>query len=252
MEGDVFINEPVGRLIRRAKVENKDGLTFLRNAYDKSEFLRSTDPYFRPVNITTGPDGCLYITDMYRGIIQQAAWVNEGSYLRKVVKKYGIQNVTAHGRIWRLVYEGNKPGPMPHMLDETPAQLVAHLDHPNGWWRDQAQMLLVLTATNPSCPRSMQMARGDNSPLARIHALWTLEGLDALECDARSRKTERRRCRTSAHRRDPLQRSADPEGRQITEHDSKRWSKDTDPNVVLQVLLTGKSPNGPTSARLHQ
>ena len=87
LEGDVFFDEPVGRLIRRAKVENKDGLTYLRNAYDKSEFLRSTDPYFRPVNITTGPDGCLYITDMYRGIIQEAAWVNEGSYLRKVVQE---------------------------------------------------------------------------------------------------------------------------------------------------------------------
>jgi glucose/arabinose dehydrogenase len=82
MRGDAFIPEPVGRLIRRAKVENKEGMIVLSHPYqdEKSEFIRSTDPNFRPVNMTTGPDGCLYICDMYRGIIQEGNWTREGSY----------------------------------------------------------------------------------------------------------------------------------------------------------------------------
>ena len=70
LRGDLLFGEPVGRLIRRTKVEVKDGLTYLRNAYEKTEFIRSTDPNFRPINIVTGPDGTLSIVDMYRGIIQ--------------------------------------------------------------------------------------------------------------------------------------------------------------------------------------
>ena len=244
MEGDVFFDEPVGRLIRRAKVENKGGLTVLRNAYNKSEFLRSTDPYFRPVNITTGPDGCLYITDMYRGIIQEAAWVNEGSYLRKVVKKYGFQNVTDHGRIWRLVYDGMKPGPMPHMLGETPAQLVTHLDHPNGFWRDQAQMLLVLKGEKSVVPALIQMARNDKSPFGRIHALWTLEGLGAIDASlVRDKlKDPEPQVRIAAMR---TSESLIQKGDASLIADLKAMVKDKDPNVVLQTLLSGKLLNWP-------
>ena len=82
---DLLFAEPVGRLVRRSKVVVTDGLTQLRNAYPKSEFIRSTDPLFRPVNMITAPDGTLYVVDMYRGIIQEGTWVEEGSYLRKKV-----------------------------------------------------------------------------------------------------------------------------------------------------------------------
>jgi mono/diheme cytochrome c family protein/glucose/arabinose dehydrogenase len=244
LEGDVLFDEPVGRLIRRAKVENKDGLTYLRNAYDKSEFIRSTDPYFRPVNITTGPDGCLYITDMYRGIIQEAAWVNEGSYLRTVVKKYGFQNVTDHGRIWRLVHDGYTPGPAPHMLDETPAQLVSHLDHPNGWWRDQAQMLLVLHGDKSVVPALMEMARSDKSPLGQIHAIWTLEGLGALDASLIREKLKDKvpQVRIAAMR---ASESLVQKGDTSLNADLRSMVKDKDPNVVLQTLLTAKLLNWP-------
>ena len=97
--GDLFICEPVGRLIRRAKVHNDEGRIVVANAYDKTEFIRSTDPNFRPVNSATGPDGCLYIVDMYRGIIQEGNWVREGSYLREVVKDYELQKNIGRGRI---------------------------------------------------------------------------------------------------------------------------------------------------------
>ena len=76
--GDLFFTEPVGRMVRRAKVVVNEGLTQLRNAYPKSEFIRSTDPLFRPVNVTAAPDGSLLVIDMYTGIIQDAQFVGRG------------------------------------------------------------------------------------------------------------------------------------------------------------------------------
>jgi mono/diheme cytochrome c family protein len=178
--GNAFLPEPVGRLIRRAVVSDHEGVTVLSNPHPKSEFLRSSDLCFRPLNMATGPDGCLYIVDMYRGIIQQGNWVNQGSYLRKVVEQYGFQNNIGRGRVWRLVHKDFKPGPQPRMLQETPAQWVNHLAHPNGWWRDTAQRLLILKADRSVLPALTSMLRSHPSQLARIHALWTLEGLSAL------------------------------------------------------------------------
>ena len=88
--------------------------------------------------------------------------------------------VFRHGRIYRMVPEGKQPGPQPHMLDETPAQLVPHLAHVSGWWRDTAQMLLVSRADKSVVPALTAMATSHADVNARIHAMWTLQGLDAL------------------------------------------------------------------------
>ncbi len=180
LAGDVIIPEPVGRLVRRAKVSVVDGRTTLANAYDQAEFIAGTDPNFRPVWSATGPDGLLYICDLYHGIIQEANWTRPGSYLRPQILKYGLQKNVGRGRVWRLVHDGYKPRPMPHLLEETPAQLVAHLADPNGWWRDTAQKLIVLRHDMGVVPALATMARSHADPLARLHALWTLEGLDAV------------------------------------------------------------------------
>ena len=70
--------------------------------YRWNEFIKSTDPLFRPVDMATAPDGTLYITDMYRGIIQEAQWSGRGTYLRARIDQYGLDKVHSHGRIWRL------------------------------------------------------------------------------------------------------------------------------------------------------
>src|SRR5262249_32068071 len=202
LEGDLLFTEPVGRLIRRAKVENIEGLTQLRNVYPQSEFVNSEDQLFRPVNISNGPDGTLYIADMYHGIIQEREWSGPGEYLRAKIEQYQLDKVIDRGRIWRLRYDGraavaktdtNIGQPAisaiapkftpPHMYAETPAQLVSHLAHPNGWWRDMAQRLLILKQDKSVVPALQQMARSSAEAglLARFHALWTLEGLGALD-----------------------------------------------------------------------
>jgi len=237
LRGDLLFAEPVGRLIRRAKIEVKDGVTYLRNAYEKSEFIRSTDLNFRPVNMMTAPDGTLYIVDMYRGIIQESAWVDPKSYLRPVVQKYHMEANFGRGRIWRLIHDDFKPGPQPHMKDETSAQLVKHLERPNGWWRDTAQKLLVLRGDKTVAPALIEMTRNHLNHLARIHALWTLEGLDLLDPSLlREKFTDQHpQVRIAAIR---ASETLFKKGNSALMADILALSKDKSPDVVIQVMMT--------------
>lgn len=199
--GNAVTCEPVGRLIRMSRFEWKDGAGLAFNAFPKSEFIRSTDAYFRPVWTENGPDGGLYIADMYRGIIQEKEWfptsVTPELRRRYVedyrknklelwveryerIKRWGMLKVYRHGRIYRLLPEDAKPTIAPRMLDETPEQLVRHLANPSGWWRDMAQALIVSRGDKSAVPALARMAASHESPNARIHALWALQGLGAL------------------------------------------------------------------------
>jgi mono/diheme cytochrome c family protein/glucose/arabinose dehydrogenase len=182
LKGDYILCEPVGRLIRRAKVINTEGKITMVNAYNKEEFIASADMNFRPVNSATGPDGCLYIVDMYHGIIQESAWTNPGSYLRKQILAKGLDKNIGRGRIYRVVYDGIKPSRVrPNMLNEPTSKLLQYLSHPNGWWRDNAQKIIVLRSDQSVVPALKQMAATSTMQLARIHALWTINGLKAMD-----------------------------------------------------------------------
>ena len=179
---DYLHGEVVARSVRRLRPVKVDGLTQLRNVYPRSEFIRSLDPLFRPVGVANAPDGTIYIADMYRGVIEGAPWAKEGTYLWEKIKQYQLNKVLGHGRVWRLTYDGMAPDrTRPRMLQETAAQLVRHLSHPGGWWRDTAQQLLVLKQDRSVVPALRQMLRTPTNPLARAHALWTLEGLGSLD-----------------------------------------------------------------------
>ena len=78
MIGDYLHGEVVARIVRRLRPVKTEGLTQLQNVYPRSEFIRSLDPLFRPADITTGPDGTIYIADMYRGMIEGAEWAKAG------------------------------------------------------------------------------------------------------------------------------------------------------------------------------
>ncbi len=236
--GNLFVPEPVGRLVRRAIVADERGKRVLRNAHPGAEFLRTKDANFRPVNMYTAPDGTLYIVDMYRGIIQEGNWVQEGSYLRGVVQQYGLDRNIGRGRIYRLVHDGFARGPQPRMLDESSAELVAHLSHANGWWRDTAQKLLVLRGDRSVVPALRQVMNGATSPLARQHAMWTLHGLDALtEVDVISRLgDEDARMRAAAIRAAERFLAGDVRADVVAAVLAR--AQDADVRVALQVLRT--------------
>lgn len=234
--GDLIICEPVGRLIRRAHVTNDHGRIVVSNAYDKTEFIRARDPNFRPINSATGPDGCLYIVDMYRGIIQEGNWVRDGSYLRKVVQEYELDKNIGRGRIFRVDHETTKRGPQPRMLDETPAQLAGHLSHPNGWWRSEAQKLIILHGDRSVVPALQKLVRQGESALGRLHALWTLEGLVAIEPEflAEVFHDSDARLRAAAMR---ISESMIEKDRSLDGHIAK-LTTDDDPNVAIQTVLS--------------
>ncbi|UFH54977.1 HEAT repeat domain-containing protein [Spirosoma sp. KNUC1025] len=189
MQGDYFIPEPVGRIIKRGKVINREGKIYIEDAYKEKDWLASADMNFRPINTYTGPDGCFYIVDMYHGIIQESEWTKPGSYLGNVIQQKGLYKNRGMGRIYRVVHDDFKrDSRKPNMLNESASQLVTYLDHPNGWWRDNAQQLLIVRNDQSVVPALKQIAIGEKatlpkkpSPLARIHALWTLEGMDAID-----------------------------------------------------------------------
>jgi mono/diheme cytochrome c family protein/glucose/arabinose dehydrogenase len=236
--GDYFYGEVVGRIVRRLRPVKEEGLTQMRHVYPLSEFMRATDPLFRPVDVKTAPDGTMYITDMYRGIVQESQWSGPGTYLRKRIEQYGLDKIVRHGRIFRLTYEGmGRRTEQPRMLDETPAQLVEHLKDANGWWRDTAQQLLVLKQDRSVVPALKAMTGDTGNQLGRIHALWTLEGLGAADAALvrALMKDGDPQIRIQALRASETLYKA---GEKTLAADYASLAKDADTDVVIQALLT--------------
>lgn len=179
--GDYLVCEPVGRLVRRAKITENDGVIQLRNVYKEDEFITTSDFHFRPVSTYTGPDGCIYIVDMHRGIIQESEWVKPGTRIYDQVKSKGLDTLVRRGRIYRLVHEGTTRGPKPKMLDEPSDKLVGYLTHANGWWRDNAQKELVVRNDSSVVPALKKLLLSSSSDVSRLHALWTIDGLGKID-----------------------------------------------------------------------
>ena len=239
IKGDYLVCEPVGRLIRRSAVRYADsGHIELTNRHEKSsgEFISSTDGNFRPVNLSTGPDGCLYIVDMYHGIIQERVYITD--YLRGEILKAGYEKNVGRGRIYRVIREGLAPGPPPELLSTTPARLVESLAHPNGWWRDTAQSLLVTRREVSATSALRKMVTDHQDALGRLHALWTLDGLKQLDKETNFIALADRdpRVRAAAIRTmERLLRSEDPSA---CYQSLKTLSDDLDYSVLAQVILT--------------
>ncbi|HXG49130.1 MAG TPA: HEAT repeat domain-containing protein [Methylomirabilota bacterium] len=183
--GNAFVCEPSANLVRRNLLSESNGIVSARNACRDGEFLTSTDELFRPVNTCTGPDGALYIVDMYHGIIQHRFFLT--TYLRQQAEDRGLDKVTTYGRIYRIVPEKGLPpqATRPRAVSSaTPSlDLVRLLEHRNGWWRDTAQRLLVERGDASVVPALEKLAHAATDAVARLHALWTLEGMGQLEAD---------------------------------------------------------------------
>src|SRR5262249_21995121 len=118
-----------------------DGPTFVgRRAVDepRSEFLSSADNWFRPVMARTGPDGNLYVVDMYRAVIEHPEWIP-----KEIQAQLDLGSGHDRARIYRVSGAGAERRPFPRLAGHDIARLVAALDSPNGWQRDMAHMMLV-------------------------------------------------------------------------------------------------------------
>lgn len=174
--GSVFIMESAQNLVQR-QVRTADGVTFRsRPARDGVEFLATRDSWFRPVFATSGPDGALYVADMYRKDIDHPAYVPEESR-----PLFDFTAGRDRGRIYRIASSARTPRAMPiGLADASNDTLVHALRHANGWTRDTAQRLLVERGARDAVPR-LRALLTDTVTVARLHALWTLDQLDALD-----------------------------------------------------------------------
>jgi mono/diheme cytochrome c family protein len=173
--GNAFVPEPAANLVKRFTMSEKDGVMKATNVLKNTEFLTSTDERFRPVNAYDGPDGALYLVDMYRGIIQHQSFLTH--YLIANIEARKLETPFNQGRIWRIVPD-TKERPQPVKVTKD----VKLLAHANGWVRDTTQRLIVESSDANAIPALKEMLQNENA-LARLHALWTLDGLASATPD---------------------------------------------------------------------
>ncbi len=177
----LFVSEPVHNLVHRMIVE-PDGATFRgRRASNesKSEFLASSDPWFRPTMMKTGPDGALWIADMYRAVIEHPEWIPDDWE-----KRLDLRAGSEQGRIYRVVPTDRSPRPIPRLDRLDAVGLVSAMESPNGWTRDTAQRLLLDRQEKAAIPALRVLVRNTRRPQARVQAIWTLADLNALDEDS--------------------------------------------------------------------
>src|SRR5579864_5568331 len=176
--GNVFTGDVSGNLVHR-DVLTPDGVTFAAHRGEtNSEFLASTDVWFRPCNFANAPDGNLYLTDIYREFIETPESIPE-----EIKKFMNFWSGVDKGRIYRIV--PNHPlrtrDLKPNFGKASTAELVQELTSTNGWRRQTAQRLLVERQDRAAAPLLKALAQKSDFPQARLHAYWTLEGISALE-----------------------------------------------------------------------
>ncbi|HTV00253.1 MAG TPA: PVC-type heme-binding CxxCH protein [Luteitalea sp.] len=177
--GGIFIAESAQNLVQR-QVRSRLGVSFRSQpAREGAEFLASRDTWFRPVFLTGGPDGALYVVDMYRRDIDHPAYVPEDSRAQ-----FDFTAGRERGRIYRVAATKLRPGRTDASLARaSTSDLVGLLAHTDGWWRDGAQRRLLEGNRKDAVPALRALARSGHD-LARLHAMWTLDALGALDDDA--------------------------------------------------------------------
>jgi putative membrane-bound dehydrogenase-like protein len=242
--GNVFTGDVSGNLIHR-DILRPDGATFLAaRAKPEVEFLASTDIWFRPCNFMNAPDGNLYVTDIYRHVIETPESIPE-----EIRKKIDFYKGDTMGRIYRIV--SNKPrrtgNLKPDLGRRSSAELVAQLANENGWHRVTAQRLLLERQDKSAVPDLRKLAQASPSAEARVYALWLLHSLGAIQADdvQRALADNDARIREQAIRlSEPFLAKSKPIADTVL-----RMAADSEPRVQFQASLTLGDLKNPRSLR---
>jgi hypothetical protein len=179
VDGAAFVCDPGLNLVRclrlhRAGFARETRQSILVEIADEGgDFLTSNDPDFRPVHLTSGPDGALYVVD----------FVNEGELPDQSGGAEKLAASTQRGHIYRVSYAAYTPGLDYSSRPVTAADWLKLLSHPGGWWRDMAQHSLVQFGDSSLAPQLRHAVKSEPTPLGRLHALMTLEGMGTLDWD---------------------------------------------------------------------
>ena len=172
--GSHFVCEPVSNLVHRDVLVPSGASYTARRGENDTEFLASTDHWFRPVNCATGPDGSLYVVDMYREVIEHPQWIPE-----HIQKMFDLRSGMDRGRVWRITRPGRPAQRFPGASADSKT-LAAELAHPNSWHRQTARRLLVERGTAAEVEAAAGVLAAEPTWRGRIEALWTLASLQKL------------------------------------------------------------------------
>jgi putative membrane-bound dehydrogenase-like protein len=238
--GNVFVCEVAGNLFYRLQL-SPHGPTFKAVRADaEAEMVASTDNWFRPVNFVNAPDGTLHVVDMYREDIEHP-W----SIPDDIHAAVDLESGRERGRLWRLTPPNFKTPKPPRLGRATTAELVATLENPNSWWRETAQRLLFERRDQSAVPALRRMVTSGKTPQARLHALWTLAGLNALT-DANVLVASKDQ---SAGVRESAVRLGEPRAGTATLREALlKLVSDPDASVRLQLTITLGEISGPRVA----
>ncbi len=175
-EGSLFVNDVVVNVVHQ-DVLTPAGPSFTASRRAEGvELLAGRDNWFRPVTVATGPEGALYVVDMHRAVIEHPEWIPD-----TVEETLDLRAGDDKGRIYRIVRREGLPMVRPELAEAGMPALIDGLAHPNKWWRDTAQRLLVERDDAAAVPPLRYVLDNSEDPLARLHSLWSLRGLDALQ-----------------------------------------------------------------------
>ncbi len=173
--GDLFIGCGQNNLVHRRKLI-PNGLSFQTKRMEhRSEFMRSTDIWFRPVNFVNAPDGTLYCLDMAREYLESIHIPFD------VVKHLDLTSGRSHGRIYRMAPPNFSYPRIPERGFKDNEMLLSGIQSKNGWKRDTAHRLIYQKQVRSMIPALQKLATSSDFPQARLHALWSLQGLNALD-----------------------------------------------------------------------
>jgi putative membrane-bound dehydrogenase-like protein len=245
-ETSVFVAEPVHNLVHRDLLSPSGASFTARRAERQREFLAAGDAWFRPVNFHVGPDGALYVVDYYRGRIEHPEWTDTEAQRNPS----GFYEGHDRGRIYRITHDSTAAQRRPPRLGTASGSaLVAVLDDPNAWWRRTAQRLLVDRGDRSVVPALEALVRERRSALGRLHALWTLHGMGALDAPLiASAMTD-----PDAGIRENAIILAELNGRVANlDEQLAAMTSDPDPRVRFQVLATLGGLSTPVAIEAHE
>jgi putative membrane-bound dehydrogenase-like protein len=174
--GNYFVCEPSHNLVHRESL-TRTGLLFHGQPADGTDahFLRSTDNWFRPVMCRPGPDGGLWVADMYRAVLEHPEWIPDD-----IEAKLDLRAGADRGHIYRVVRDDVPLRRVPRCTDLTALQLARALDSSSGTFRDLVQRAILWRNDRQLAAPLATLARGAARPAVRAQALWTLDGLGVL------------------------------------------------------------------------